>query len=36
MIDIEQIYEDFIASTQKENRKKYDEFKGWYSASSAG
>ena len=36
MIDIEQIYEDFISSKQKETRKKYEDFKGWYSASSAG
>ena len=36
MINVEQIYHDYLLSQSKNHIKKYKDFKGWYSASSAG
>ena len=36
MINLESIYNLYLDKKNIENRKKYDEFKGWYSASTAG
>jgi hypothetical protein len=36
MIDIKQVYHDYLLSESKKNRQKYDKYKGWFSASSAG
>ena len=36
MIDIEQIYHRYLQEESKNHIKKYEKYKGWYSASSAG
>ena len=36
MIDIQKIYNDYLEEKRVENRKKYEDVKGWFSASSAG
>jgi len=36
MINVEQIYHDYLLSESKNHIKKYKDYKGWYSASSAG
>jgi len=36
MVDLERIYAEFLESEQEERNKKYEEFKGWIGASSAG
>jgi len=36
MIDIPKIYNDYLQQKNKENRKKYKDYQGWFSASSAG
>ena len=36
MIDIQKIYNDYLEQKQVENREKYKDVKGWFSASSAG
>jgi hypothetical protein len=36
MIDIPKIYNDYLQKKSVENREKYKEYKGWFSASSAG
>ena len=36
MLNIEGIYHEFLEKENVENRKKYEEFDGWFSASSAG
>ena len=35
-INIEKIYSDFLEHENQENRKKYEKYKGWFSASAAG
>lgn len=36
MIDIPKIYNEYLQRKNKENRIKYEKYKGWFSASSAG
>ena len=36
MINIEEIYQEYLNQLRVENRKKYVDYKGWFSASSAG
>ena len=36
MIDIPKIYNEYLQRKSVENRKKYEKYKGWFSASSAG
>ena len=36
MINIEQIYNNYLEEKRVENRKKYEDVKGWFSASAAG
>ena len=36
MINIEEMYHEYLLSKGDEHRQKYEEFKGWFSASSAG
>ena len=36
MISIESIYSDYLDKLQEETKKKYDKYKGWFSASQAG
>jgi len=36
MIDIESIYNQYLEHLREENKKKYKDHKGWFSASSAG
>ena len=36
MIDIEQIYNNYLEEKRVENRQKYEDVKGWFSASAAG
>ena len=36
MINIEQIYNNYLEKKRVENRKKYEDVKGWFSASAAG
>ena len=36
MIDIPEIYNNYLEYQRKENRKKYKDHKGWFSASAAG
>lgn len=36
MINIENIYHDYLLEEGDKHKEKYTKFKGWYSASSAG
>ena len=36
MIDIKEVYHNYVLSESKKNRQKYEKYKGWFSASSAG
>ena len=36
MINIEEIYQEYLNQLRVENKKKYVDYKGWFSASSAG
>tara|TARA_R100000458_G_scaffold43855_1_gene41849 strand:- start:1255 stop:1986 length:732 start_codon:yes stop_codon:yes gene_type:complete len=36
MIDLQEVYSTYLDDEQSKNRKKYEKYKGWFSASSAG